>query len=320
MKTVLVTGASGLLGRQVQKTFQLDSWNTIGTALTRVNPPNVIKLNILDGKEIERVLDEVKPVAVVHCAANRFPDSCAANPEAAKRLNGDASRAIASATSARGIFLIYISTDYVFSGRPGEAPYKTTSAADPPNVYGQTKLDGEKAVLDVASKATGAKKKIVVLRVPVLYGSCDDPTESAVNILMSQVWAAQKVKAGDAKIKVDDYAQRFPTNTEDVARVCRDVCKLYLDSSNANRNLPSILQFSSEDQMTKWEICNIFGEIMGLPLDGLEPFKPEEVLNDGVKRPYDCHLDTSALKELGIDVHTANFRIWWRREVGAFRH
>ncbi|KAF2269430.1 NAD(P)-binding protein [Lojkania enalia] len=320
MKTALVTGASGLLGRQVQKAFKLDDWNTLGTGLSRISPPEVIKLDILDIKEIERILDEVKPDVVVHCAANRFPDSCNRNPDAAKQLNVEASRALAKATLSRGIFLIYISTDYVFSGRKGEAPYKTASLPDPPNVYGQTKLDGERAVLRIASQSPNAKNKIVVLRVPVLYGSCDEPSESAVNVLMSQLWSSQKIKEGEPKIKVDDYALRFPTNTSDVARVCRDISKLYLDPANVNHDLPSILQFSSEDQMTKWEIIKTFSEIMGLPLDGIMPFKPEESPKDGVQRPYDCHLDTSSLKDLGIDVNTVDFRTWWRREVGAFRH
>lgn len=222
----------------------------------------------------------------------------------------EASRALAEAAVTRGIFLIYISTDYVFPGRPGEAPYKTTDATSPPNIYGQTKLDGETAVLDVAGKH-GAKNKIVVLRVPVLYGKCDEPSESAVNVLLSQLWASQEVKDGGKKIKVDDWAIRYPTNTEDVGRVCRDICKLYLDESSSERQLPQILQFSSEDKMTKWEIVKTFSEIMGLPLDGMEPFKPDENPADGVQRPYDCHLDTSTLKELGIDVGTVDFRAWW---------
>jgi S-adenosylmethionine synthetase len=220
-----------LLGRQVQRQFLLDSWKSVGTGLNRISPPDIIKLDILDEKEIERVLDEVKPVVVVHCAANRFPDSCTSHPEAAKKLNVDASRALAEATTARGIFLIYISTDYVFSGKRGEAPYQPDSSPDPPNTYSQTKLDGEKAVLEVARKAT-AKNKVVVLRVPVLYGSCDEPKESAVNVLMAQLWAAQKLEDDDAKIQVDDYALRFPTNTQDVGRICRDISKLYLDATN----------------------------------------------------------------------------------------
>jgi dTDP-4-dehydrorhamnose reductase len=208
---------------------------------------------------------------------------------------------------ARGSLLIYISTDYVFSGRPGEAPYKPDSTPNPPNVYGQTKLDGEKAVLEVAIE-TGARNKVVILRVPILYGSCDEPKESAVNVLMTQLWSAQKLEEGKPKIQVDDYALRFPTNTRDVGRVCRDISKLYLESKE---DLPTILQFSSEDQMTKWQICQVFADIMCLPLDNMVPFKPEQEPKDGTVRPYDCHLDTSALQQLGIDVSTVDFRTWW---------
>jgi dTDP-4-dehydrorhamnose reductase len=93
----------------------------------------VVKLDILNQDEIVRVLDEIKPEVVVHCAANRFPDSCTKDPGAARRLNVDASRALAEATISRGILLIYISTDYIFAGRPGEAPYKTNSLPSPPN-------------------------------------------------------------------------------------------------------------------------------------------------------------------------------------------
>jgi dTDP-4-dehydrorhamnose reductase len=221
-----------------------------------------------------------------------------------------ASRALAEATVARDIFLIYISTDYVFPGRPGEAPYKATSEPDPPNVYGRTKLEGERAVLDVASQANVCNK-VVVLRVPVLYGPCDEPKESAVNVLMSQLWAAQKLSASDPKIDVDDYALRFPTNTEDVGRVCRDISDFYRSSENAGRELPKTLQFSSENQMTKWQIVQTFADITGLPLDNLVPFKPEDQPSDGTVRPYDCHLDTTELKELGIDVSTVGFREWW---------
>ncbi|KAH9882360.1 hypothetical protein J1614_000596 [Plenodomus biglobosus] len=318
-KDVLITGASGLLGGQVQRQFLLDGWTTVGTALNRIMPPDVIKLDVLDRGEVERLLDETTPKVVIHCAANRFPDSCAADPEAATKLNVDSSRSLAEATASRGILLIYISTDYVFSGRPGEAPYKVDSPTSPPNVYGQTKLDGEKAVLAVARSSGAAKNKVIVLRVPVLYGPASEPKDSAVNVLMSQLWAAQSLEPGQPKIQVDDYALRYPTNTQDVGRVCRDLAKLYLDPANADRNLPHILHFTSEDCMTKWQICQKFAEIMGLPLDNMEPFKPKEDTKDGTIRPYDCHLDTSVLKELGVDVGTKDFGSWWRREVGAFK-
>lgn len=160
------------------------------------------------------------------------------------------------------------------------------------------------------------KKNAVVLRVPVLYGSVepeDNNKESAVNVLMDTLWKSQS-----ERIKMDDWAIRYPTNTEDVARVVVDVAKLY--TANTIESLPNILQFSSEDKMTKYEICEKFAEIMGLPMDGLLPDKDGGKPGpDGTLRPYDCHLDTSELKKLGIDVATVDFIAWWRRSVKAYR-
>jgi S-adenosylmethionine synthetase len=149
-------------------------------------------------------------------AANRFPDKCDKDPEGARALNVTATESLASLCAAREIFLIYISTDYVFPGKPGDAPYESDATPQPTNLYGQTKLDGEKAVLDVYNKA-GKTGLGVVLRVPVLYGDAEEPAESAVNVLMDTVWKAQ---APGTKISMDHWALRYPTNTRDVGRVC----------------------------------------------------------------------------------------------------
>ena len=139
------------------------------------------------------------------------------NPEGARALNIAASRRLASLAAARGILLIYLSTDYVFPGVPGDAPYETDAPPRPTNLYGQTKLDGEMAVLEAAKNA-GKQGSAVVLRVPVLYGHAETPAESAVNVLLESVWKAQ---TQGAKSSMDDWAIRYPTNTADVARVCR---------------------------------------------------------------------------------------------------
>lgn len=242
-------------------------------------------------------------------AANRFPDKCDADPESARATNAEASKHLAQATSKQNILLIYISTDYVFPGKPGEAPYQADSSPAPTNLYGQTKLDGENAILE----ATKSKGLGVVLRVPVLYGKAGEPRESAVNVLMDALWKAQEK---GAQIKMDDWAQRYPTNTEDVARVCLDISTKYLDNpdSEVRRDMPKVLQFSSEDKMTKYEICRLFAEIMGLPLEGIVADKDGSDPKARIQRPYDTHLSTQTLKNIGINVRTQDFKAWWSVE------
>lgn len=160
--------------------------------------------------------DRFADVFIFLGAAQRFPDKVDKDPEGARALNIAASKLLASVTAARDILMIYISTDYVFAGRPGDAPYEADATPGPTNLYGQTKLDGETAVLEEYAKA-GKEGLGLVLRVPVLYGHAETPSESAVNVLMDSVWKAQ---TEGTKIKMDHWALRYPTNTEDIGRIC----------------------------------------------------------------------------------------------------
>ncbi|KAF3131774.1 hypothetical protein TWF703_007493 [Orbilia oligospora] len=295
-KKVLVTGATGLLGRQVVRAFDEAGWEVIGTGFSRANPPRILKLDITDQEDVEKVLDNVKPTIIIHCAAEKSPDKCASDPDGTKALNVAASQLLAEQTAARNIVLVYISTDYVFDGTPGGAPYETDAETSPPNFYGETKRDGEVAVIKASDRA-------VVLRVPLLFGSGDN-SESAVNILIDTIWN----KSGKEKVDMDHWAIRYPTNTEDVARVLKDIAEKY--TSEDPTKLPRILQFSSEDRCTKYEICERLAQALGLPMPHIVANSTVDP-NPSVKRPYDCHLSTKALKDLGINVTTMDFEAWW---------
>ncbi|KAA8905837.1 hypothetical protein FN846DRAFT_907258 [Sphaerosporella brunnea] len=305
-RTALITGATGQLGRQCMRVFSdpVANWNVVGTGYSRANPPAILKVDLGNEKEVVELLEDVKPDVVVHCAAERFPDRCSADPDGAKRLNVSATTTLARECAARNILLIYISTDYVFPGRPGEAPYEASSATSPPNFYGETKLAGEEAVLG------GGGKAVVVLRVPVLYGEVEQNKESAVNVLLDNVVSGKKGE-------MDHWSVRYPTNTADVARVIKDIAERYLDAKEGEE-LPKILQFTSEERMTKYEICKTLAEIAGLPCDHVIP-NAENDPNAAVQRPYDCHLSTKELKNLGIDVSTVPFKDWWQRHMRAYK-
>lgn len=227
-------------------------------------------------------------------------------------------------TAQQNAIFIYISTDYVFPGFPGEAPYQTDSKTNPPNFYGQTKLDGE------LETRRGNLRGGVVFRVPVLYGAIDEDRgegESAINTLLDVVWN----KEGRKEVQMDHWSLRYPTNTRDVARVLCDVAGIQarlidLGSSWANScvekytnateselaTLPKILQFSSEEKMTKYDICQTLAELTNLPIDHIVPnAKGPDPSTGGTIRPYDCHLSTDALKSIGIDTEAIRFSGWW---------
>ena len=125
---------------------------------------------------------------------------------------------------------------------------------------------------------------------------------------MDSVYKAQDPAAG---IKMDDWSIRTPTCTEDVGRVCRSVAEAYLSDGEGRTHRPRVLQFTAHERFTKYEICQIFAEMMGLSLEGMQANKQGNDPNASVQRPYDCHLSTKALESQGIDVSAEDFRTWW---------
>ncbi len=140
---VFVTGADGQLGYEMVRELTRRGHEAIGSDRTAGLP-----LDITDRAAVHRVLGDVRPDAVIHCAAWTAVDAAEEpeNREKAHAVNALGTRYIAEACAALGCKLLYISTDYVFSGQ-GEAPW-TPDCTDfgPLSVYGQSKLEGEQAV------------------------------------------------------------------------------------------------------------------------------------------------------------------------------
>lgn len=107
-------------------------------------------------------------------------------------------------------------------------------------------------------------------------------------------------------------------NLADLRSWYLDLATKYLDTEDKSK-LPGVLQFSSADRMTKYEICELFAEIMGLPLDNMVANTEGNDPKASVQRPYDCHLSSRALEDLGINTSTQDFKGWWRREARAYR-
>jgi sorting nexin-1/2 len=160
---VLVTGASGLLGRATVERLKADGNEVIGVGLTR-STSNIIKLDLTDEKAVDAFLEAHQPQAIVHTAAERRPDVVENSPEASRVLNVEVPSHLAKWCKERGDacpLLINISTDYVFDGTT--PPYKVDDAPNPLNAYGMSKWQGEKGVAE-----NGKPGRAASMRVPVL--------------------------------------------------------------------------------------------------------------------------------------------------------
>lgn len=140
---VLVTGAGGMLGSEAVRVLRERGIPFLGAGSG--------ELDITDRAAVLRLFGEYRPDAVLHCAAYTQVDR--AEDEAARCMlvNADGTRSVAEACRMTGAKMLYLSTDYVFSGE-GDRPWETDDPTGPRNVYGASKLAGEAAVQETLER------------------------------------------------------------------------------------------------------------------------------------------------------------------------
>ena len=135
---ILVTGANGQLGREMQR-------------LSAVSPNNytftdVAELDVTDAGAVRQAVAQTRAEVIVNCAAYTNVERAEEDEAAADRLNRGAAENLARAAEANGATLIHVSTDYVFDGT-AHTPYTEDVTPSPLGAYGRTKLAGERAVM-----------------------------------------------------------------------------------------------------------------------------------------------------------------------------
>jgi len=130
----LILGAGGMLGKELSKVF-----------------PDAIKftrseVDITDEDRVRLTIEKIKPEVVVNAAAYTNVDGCEDDKDLAFNVNGQALKYIARTCSITGATLVHYSTDYVFDGSKKE--YFESDKTNPINVYGQSKLRGEKNIIE----------------------------------------------------------------------------------------------------------------------------------------------------------------------------
>lgn len=278
-----------MLGRAVMRRFAAEQDFEL-TGLCHARPgEGLVRADLADGAACAALLERLAPDVVVHTAAIRRPDEFARDVASARRLNVDATAALARwAGAAPERFLVYISTDYVFDGTT--PPYAVDARPHAINAYGVSKLDGEVAV------RASAEGRSAILRVPILYGDVENLQESSVTTVVAQVLELARSGAQGGPLVLDDWAVRYPTHVEEVADVLAQIVR---------GRLAGTFHWSGREAMTKLDMGRAAAKLLGVDVSLLKGSGAPA--NGSEPRPKDCHLDCSALAARGVSTRAIPF-------------
>lgn len=282
---VFVTGVNGQLGHDVINELAKRGHEGIGSDLkpeysgvqdnSAVTMAPYIPLDITIKEDVERVIEEIKPDAVVHCAAWTNVDGAEAeeNRDKVYKINVEGTRNIAEASKEVDAKMLYLSTDYVFDGQ-GETPWKPDEKNYKPlNYYGETKLNGELVVAEL--------KKFFIVRTAWAFG------------LNGKNFIKTMLNVGNThnEVRVINDQIGTPTYTIDLARLLVDMIETekygYYHATNEGGYI-SWYDFTKEI----YKQANLQTRII--------PVTTEEYGLSIANRPFNSRLDKSKLVENGF--------------------
>ena len=298
-RTIFITGANGFIGQKI-----IQYWISINPsdriiALSRGDNRMVHRtgceycsVDLVDPSSVKKVFSRFKPDIVIHCAAISHVDQCEKDKDLCHQINVQSVKWIKNACQQQNVFLLLLSTDFVFDGLEG--PYGEGANRKPINEYGRSKLLAEK-LLEESPELTWA-----IVRTVLVYGKVEGQTRS--NFV---VWVKQQLEQGKP-INVTSNQWRTPTLVDDLVSGCYSI---------VNQQEVGIFHLSGEELLTPYEmavkIANYFNYDSNLitPVDsgyfqevgerpaktGLLIDKAKEVLN------YKPHSFIEGLKFLEMD-------------------
>ncbi len=264
---VLILGGNGQMGRALQRAAPAGA----STALGRD------KVDITDIGAVDEALDRHRPPLVFNTAVFQPVDLCESNVSAAFSVNGFAPGGLAAACANRGIRLIHLSTDYVFSG-PQRTPFSERDCPAPINVYARSKLAGEHLVL-------AADPRHCVVRTSSVYGRAA-PGSRVLSFVARMM---ERARQGQATMVVDDQVVS-PTWADDLA-----VGLWALAESGAT----GLFHMAGSTPATWYEVAEKVFRFAGRP-DLLSRTTSAEFGAPAVRAPYTA-MCSVRLKDAGVD-------------------
>lgn len=275
--SVLVIGANGLLGSNVAASGArrgLEIAGTFHTSEPELQIP-LYELDVRDLEQFEELLEDLTPTAVVNCAAMTDVDGCETNEHIAREINGRIPGKLAEKCTERDIGFVHVSTDYVFDGTSRE-PYSETAKPNPIQVYGLTKLEGDRAVLDRHGEA-------LVTRLSFVYGI----HQSCQELSGFPAWAKDQLTSdGEVPLFVDQRVT--PTRAGHAAETILDLF---------DQNADGIVNVACRSCVTPFEFGETLHEFISNPSGELVEAEQDSIDRQADRPRYTC-LDTERVETL----------------------
>jgi len=273
VKTVLVTGACGLLGQHLVNRLKL-KYKVVAVDIAAnifEKHENLIFINsdLTESGALTKVLSDTKPDIIYNCAAYTDVDGCEKNRDMAYKLNVKLVEDLLDAGAER---LIQYSTDYVFNGERG--PYEEHDKTDPIGYYGETKLQSEKIVLT-------SNQNHLVIRTNVLFGTGINTRPNFIT------WLIENLKQGkQLKIVTDQYNN--PIHAANLAGTSIET---------EETGLTGILHLAGGSYLSRFEIAVKTAEFFKFNKKLILPVKTSE-LGQTARRPMQGGLKIDLAKRL----------------------
>lgn len=271
---LLITGASGLLGVKLSQKANED--HEVHSAYHRYRPIHgrFLQLDITKRESVKKAFKEINPEAVVHTAALTNVDECESKKRLAWKTNVEGTKYITECCQRHESYLLYISTDYIFSGEKGM--YKEIDEPDPINNYGLTKLKGEEAI-------KGITDYYCIVRTSVVFGS----TQST-NKTNFALWVLKKL-ANREKIRIITDQWNSPTLNTNLTDMILEVLE---------RRLIGTFHLAGATRLNRYRLAELLAENFDLDKSHITPSLSKEI-QWTAKRPKDSSLNVEkALKTL----------------------
>ena len=273
---ILVTGANGQLGNEIQKVSKHGQDHYIFTDVC----DGYEKLDITNLDAIRQMVVQFDVKCIINCAAWTNVDAAETAGDIVEQLNAKAPENLAMAMKEVGGLLVHISTDYVFGGDPYNTPCREDQKGSPTGVYGQTKLHGEQCIL-----ATGVKH--IIIRTAWLY------SEFGKNFVKTML----SLTATKPQLKVVFDQCGTPTYAGDLADVIYDI----IENRKFDNN-EGIYHFSNEGVCSWYDFTKVIAQMAGHTTCDIQPCHSDEFPSP-VKRPAYSVLDKSKIKDtFGITI------------------